>query len=205
MSLPNPFTKYILCEEDDKCFFPLESRVNRVFPNKDVSLFHGDSNLLVDKIKATIPKFSKDNTGLSFAFVDPYSLNLHFNTIQKLSELRIDFLILLAFQMDANRNYKRYYEEENFKVEQFLKDKNWRNTLNDGYFDDPITFVKFLGKSYREKMNSLGYISTDTFIKIQSDNKNLPLYYLAFFSKDKLGSKFWQEVQKYANPQISLF
>ena len=40
---------------------------------------------------------------------------------------------------------------------------------------------------------------------VKSDEKNLPLYYLALFSRNKLAHKFWDEVLKYGTDQISLF
>jgi hypothetical protein len=39
---------------------------------------------------------------------------------------------------------------------------------------------------------------------VRSDLKNLPLYYLAFFSKHALGKQFWSEVQKYSTDQYGL-
>ena len=35
-------------------------------------------------------------------------------------------------------------------------------------------------------------------------DKQLPLYYLAFFSKHETGLKFWDQVRKYATDQLSL-
>jgi three-Cys-motif partner protein len=169
------------------------------------TILNRDSNEAIDEIISFIPKYSKQNRVLTFTFVDPYSLNLNFKTIERLSQLKMDFLILLAFHMDANRNFQTYYEAENHKIENFLDKKNWRDNLKEGYLKDAKSFVQFLGESYRDNMKQLQYISTDTFVHIHSDKKNLPLYYLAYFSKDKLGSKFWKEVQKYSDPQIELF
>jgi len=36
---------------------------------------------------------------------------------------------------------------------------------------------------------------------IRSDDKNLRLYRLALYSKNKLGPKFWKETTKYSDPQ----
>ena len=35
---------------------------------------------------------------------------------------------------------------------------------------------------------------------IRSDEKNLPLYRLALYSKHKLGAKFWKKTKKYSDP-----
>lgn len=205
LSLPTKFTKYIFCEKDEKLFNALSKRVG-VYEELDIELFHGDSNDLIDKIISRVPKFNKQNRGLSFGFVDPFSLNLNFNVIKKLSNtIRIDFLILLALHMDANRNFKSYFEEENSKIEIFLDDPDWREDLRGNPISNYEGFVRYLAKKYRINMESLQYQPTETFQQIRSDKKNLPLYYLAYFSRHSLGNKFWKEIQKYSSPQQNLF
>ena len=46
-------------------------------------------------------------------------------------------------------------------------------------------------------MVKLGYRkkALDNFIPIHSDVKNLPLYYLAFFSRNEKGYDFWNKVK----------
>jgi hypothetical protein len=41
--------------------------------------------------------------------------------------------------------------------------------------------------------------------EIRSNEKNLPLYHLAFFSKHPRGYQFWDQVLKYGTDQLSLF
>lgn len=41
--------------------------------------------------------------------------------------------------------------------------------------------------------------------KVDAEEYNLALYYLAFYSKHELGNKFFKEIQKYHIPQQSLF
>lgn len=205
LSLPIKFTKYIFCEKKPELFNSLKKRLEK-FENKNIELFNGDSNDIIDKIISSVPKFSKQNRGLSFGFVDPYSLNLHFNTIRKLSQsIRIDFLILLALHMDANRNFKSYFDCENHKIDLFLDYPKWRDDLLKNPIKNHEGFIRFLAKKYRDNMELLGYQPTETFQQIRSDKKNLPLYYLAYFSKHSLGNKFWKEVQKASNPQKGLF
>ena len=91
MSVPTPFTKYILCEQDDERFEALSARVKRDFSHLNCELIHGDSNTNVSKVIKAIPSFSKGNTLLPFCFVDPYSLNLNFSTIKALGQTLMDF------------------------------------------------------------------------------------------------------------------
>lgn len=204
LSIPNKFSKYIFCENDENLSKSLSKRIIRDFPNNDIKIIQGNSNDVVDNILNEIPPYSKNNGVLTFCFADPFSLDLDFKTIESLGKLKIDFLILLALHMDANRNYRNYLEEENNKIELFLGDKNWRRAFIEKNITDNESFVKFLANKYKQNMERLGYNVTETFQQIRSAKKNLPLYYLAFFSKNNMGDKFWKEVIKYSTPQTKL-
>lgn len=56
-------------------------------------------------------------------------------------------------------------------------------------------------------MQSLGYLKQppDQMRLVRSDEKNLPLYYLALFSRHKTAFKFWEDVLKYSDDQMGLF
>lgn len=201
MSLP--FTDYIFCEKDKELIDALRLRVERHFPEKisKVKFFNHDSNNIYSLIKNALPRYSKSNLVLSFCFVDPFSLELNFNTIKELGQLKMDFLVLLALHMDANRNYHTYADKENNTIDLFLSNTEWRALFQKKKIDNNEKFVKFLADEYKTNMENLGYKIEDTFHQIRSDDKNLPLYYLAFFSKHNLGNKFWSEIQKYSKGQ----
>lgn len=205
MSIPIPFTKYILCEECPDRFSALSSRVKKHFPDLNVSLIHGDSNLLIDDICNEIPAYSKNNTLLPFCFVDPFSLNLHFSTIEKLGRGLMDFLILQALYMDANRNLTKYLKEENGKIALYLGNDNWREDYEKYYSKYPKKFVKFLAEQYIIKMKTIGYIPEKNMRQIRSNDRNLPLYYLSFFTKHPRGIDFFKNVEPYTNAQQELF
>lgn len=204
MSIPFPFTKYILCEQDDERFEALSQRVQRDFKHLNCTLIHGDSNKNVAEVIKAIPPFGKGNTLLPFCFVDPYSLNLSFETIRSLGERRMDFLILQALHMDANRNFEIYLEEENPRIANYLGINHWRKLFeNDGviYRRD---FVKFLADQYQEQMSKLGYEDEKLIHPIRSNDKNLPLYYLSFYTKHSRGKDFFKKVQQNMTKQISI-
>lgn len=203
MSIPHPFTKYILCEEDPERFKALKNRVEKNFSHLDVALINGDSNQIVDQVYKSIPAYYKGNTMLGFCFVDPYSLNLNFRTIETLgSKILMDFLILQALHMDGNRNLTKYLKDENEKIELYLGNKNWREDFHESCKDSLANFVKFLADQYVNKMKSLGYLPEKNMHQIRSNENNLPLYYLAFFSKHLRGIDFYKRVEKYTNNQL---
>lgn len=195
MSIPSPFTKYILCEQEDERFEALQARVKRDFSHLNYELIKGDSNQNYAKVAKAIPSFKKGNTLLPFCFVDPYSLNLNFATIKSLSNGLMDFLILQALHMDANRNFESYIKDENTRISEYLGIGNWRELFEmDGakYRKD---FVKFLADHYQEQMEKLGYQKSKHMHQIRSNEKNLPLYYLSFYSKNPRGVDFFKKVQ----------
>lgn len=205
MSVNYKFNKYILCEEDDKCFNALKDRVKRHFPDLNVEFIKGNSNKNIDKIIDALPKHSIDSKVLRFCFVDPFSLNLKFTTIKRLAKVgKMDFLILLALHMDANRNLFNYISENSSKVDEFISDLSWREPFLSG--EVPIKdFIKFLAKKYDANMKGLEYIEPVKKHLIRIDDLRVPLYYLAFYSKHARGNDFYQKVEKYLSNQQSLF
>ena len=206
LSLPYPFTKYILCEKEPARFAALEERVRRDFADKNVELICGDSNEMVDRVFSAIPKYSTRNTVLSFCFVDPFSLNLKYSTIKALGgKILMDFLILQALHMDANRNFNIYLDDENDKIADYLGILDWRDRFKKSKRPTRKDFIMFLVEQYEEQMVSIGYQPARRMHQIRSNIKNLPLYYLAFYSKHKRGHDFFDKVNQYLNPQGKLF
>ena len=205
MSIPHPFTKYILCEENPERFEALKSRVDRDFAHLDVVLINGDSNQIIDKVFKAIPPFGKGNTLLPFCFVDPYSLNLRFATIEALGgRILMDFLILQALHMDANRNLAKYIKEENDRISDYLGNPDWRVDYHQNCKEYTSNFVKFLSDQYQANMTKLNYLPEKQMFQIRSNEKNLPLYYLAFYTKHPRGIDFYKQIEHGASPQLKL-
>ncbi len=204
-SIPTKFTKYILCEFDNEKMNTLKRRftADHIDLMNCTTFMEGDSNKNIDKILKEIPQ---DNNALRFCFVDPFSLNLDFETIKKISQIgRVDFLILLALQMDGKRNFHNYLQEESIKIDSFIGNTQWRNPFKKGEIPQR-NFIKYLADCYDANMKKLGYV-VDPHLKYQvkNDNNNLPLYYLAFYSKNKRGNDFYRKIEKYQTSQLDFF
>jgi hypothetical protein len=116
----------------------------------------------------------------------------------------MDFLILQALHMDGNRNIAKYLKDENEKISLYLGNPNWRMDFHESCKDNCNNFVKFLADQYNEKMKSMGYLPEKNMHQIRSNQKNLPLYYLSFYTKHPRGIDFYKKVEKYMNPQLKL-
>ena len=205
LSLPDPFDSYVFADENLESLEALRTRVGRVGGHSPVTYIPGNANDKVGRIIELISTTSIKST-LSFCFLDPYKLNIHFDTVRRIAEGRaIDFLILLALYVDANRNIQFYVARSNRIIDSFLGDPDWRPRWEAAEHAGD-TIVKFLANEYSTRMSQIGYLpmSIEDMVKIRTRDKNLPLYYLAFFSKHQTGLKFWGEVRKYANDQLIL-
>ncbi|OGU55353.1 MAG: hypothetical protein A2V66_04040 [Ignavibacteria bacterium RBG_13_36_8] len=205
LQVNDSFNKYIFCDNDEDNIDSLKIRTESFSKITDIQYVLGDCNEKIGEITSLIPEASKGNTVLTFCFVDPYSLCVEFETIKKLSAKFVDFLVLLAFGMDGKRNIQHYVKDNNKRIDNFLGLTDWRERWNKAQ-DDRVNLVKFLADEFTNQMVRLGYLeeAVDNFIPIRSDEKNLPLYYLAFYSRNKRGYDFWKKV-KSRNTEKGLF
>ncbi|MFA6597360.1 MAG: three-Cys-motif partner protein TcmP [Ignavibacteriaceae bacterium] len=198
LKVPDPYDKYIFCDIDEINIASLEARVQKDFPTSNVRYIIGDCNKKIEPIINEIPKYSSKNTVLTFCLIDPFSLDIKFDTIRKLGESRlVDFLILFAFGMDGKRNINLYLQENNSRIDNFLGLSDWRERWKIQE-KKGINLVTFLANEFTKKMVSLNYRkeTINNYISIRSDEKNLPLYHLMFFSKHPRGYDFWEKVRK---------
>jgi three-Cys-motif partner protein len=206
LQVPHQFDKYIFCDADSKSLECLKSRVRHLAPTVDAAFEPGDVNIRAKDIAAHIPPHSQSHTVLSFCFVDPFGLDIHFETIRQLGRGRaMDFLILLALAMDATRNWQTYRKPENEKVESFLGNPTWRVDWQTAE-SHGRTPIRFLAEAYMDAMEGLGYVRPgfDRMIEVRTRDNNMRLYYLAFFSKSERGYEFWDEVRRYSTDQFGL-
>jgi len=190
LDLPKPFSKYIFSELDASRADALETRAARHPPRRDVLVIRGDTNGNVEKIIAGIPRNS-----LSFCFADPFNIeNLRFATIDELATSgRVDFLVLLASGMDANRNEAEYLKPASRAVESFTGATDWRTRWPHA----KLNFGDFVADEFGQSMKRLGYRYEGlAATKTVTNSKNAPMYRLAFFSRNDLGMKFWYESLK---------
>ena len=104
----------------------------------------------------------------------------------------MDFLLLLAAQMDANRNYSHYTAVGNTKIAEALGCEDWRakwkasNLARD-------RFPVFLAEEFSQSMSALGYLprKAHDMKLVKTYENNMALYYLALFSKHPTAYDFW--------------
>ena len=176
LQVKDPFDKYIFCEKNPQSIEALTARVKKYFPSADVSFISGDCNEKAEEICNKIPLASQNYKVLSFCFVDPYDLSVKFSTISKIAARFVDFLMLLALYMDANRNLSHYLDSTNRKIDEFVGLADWRERWTAETFSGKPSFPQFLAETYSRQMETLGYLPLPFYRmkQIRSDLKNLP-------------------------------
>jgi three-Cys-motif partner protein len=206
LSVPDRFDKYVFCDRDDQFVAALRTRAKAIAPDTDIECISADVNQAAAQIGGRIPPHSKTRRVLSFCFADPFDTKIRFDAIRTLGAGRkMDFLLLLPIGMDAKRNWTQYLMPGNPRIDSFLGDAEWRPRWAEAVSAGRST-TQFIAEEYSRGMQRIGYrpMPVSEMILIRSDDRNLPLYYLAFFSKDKLGYKLWGEVRKYSTDQLPL-
>jgi len=185
MRQPHLFAKYIFVDTEAKCVDALAERWPVVAPQANVEIVKKDVNASVAEIRAKLPA---NKRLLTFCFVDPFSIDLHFETIQQLSDLRIDFLILLMLGNDVRRNFKLYSRAQSTRIANFIGSTDWRREYKDD--GDPLRYV---WTKFDAAMQRLAYPSTKNMtFQVNVTGKNVLLYLLAFYSKDQAGLRLWE-------------
>jgi three-Cys-motif partner protein len=204
LSLDVQFHSYVFCERDPSKLDALKIRVQRHFPEANVKFIRGDCNQAIPEIAAAVPAGS-----LTLCFVDPYRLDIRFDTVRALANGRsIDFLCLLASRMDAGRNPHNYTKEERTEIDHFLGSSTWRQNWDIATKDvakEP-NLGDFICKAFSRQMESIGYLPTELHeMKTIKTDSGVLLYHLALFSKSEKAKKFWSQASTYSHPQREMF
>ncbi len=208
LNIPDKFDKYIFCEADTLKCDTLKKRVSRDYSGMNTTILNVDVNNDVEAVLRSIPQHHKAHRVLSFCFVDPCKMDdLNFEVIRALSNMYIDFLVLIPSWMDVNRNRIKHYEKADSPIEKFTGELQWRKEWAKAQLNG-LKFGDFVAELFAESMKKLKYHkpSLADMVLIKWDERNLPLYHLVHFSRDvTIAQKFWKEARKYSTDQIGLF
>lgn len=170
-------------------------------PQSDISrvdLKPGDCNVLVKEI---IQQISRQTLGL--AFVDPERFEATFKLFQALANRRIDVLFLFPSGIGIARNLKAFAKQSKSPMDNLWGGREWR--------DHPIAKVAIgerltseekrkLDQSwvrqFRDKMKGIGFRYQDEGDPCFTNEKNVPMYHLLFFSQHTAGLELWRGVKK---------
>jgi len=172
------------------------------YAKHDTHLIAGKSEENINDICSKIPSKS-----LALCFVDPFDCDFNIDNLKTISKCAfgVDFLCLLALQMDAKRNIEHYMKPDS-KIDRMIGNTTWRTRWNNksNVHED---FAKFLATEFAHSMSDAGYLETPLhqMREVTTHDTNVPLYYIAMFSKNQKAFDLWKEVLVYSSPQRGLF
>lgn len=179
-----PFTHYFFNDINLEYIEALKKRTQNY--NYSIDYINQDCNLAVDEILNKIPEYS-----ICFAYIDPYYLEIKFDTIKKLTTSRaVDLLIIFHIGMA-----KRNFFQPNSEMKQFFPPNvDWEQFPHDVIKGGRISTRPVLD-AYEGGLIELGYPKSNMIDDVLERNtKNAPLYYLVFASKHKLGAHLYSGV-----------
>jgi three-Cys-motif partner protein len=204
LRLPDPFTKYIFVDSDERCTDALKGRIATLPSRHDVSILPGDVHGVVPLVGEALPEYGPGRGLLSFCFVDPFAADIKFQTLRALSAFRMDFLILLMLGWDARVNFRQYYDDPaSTRIADLIDCPDWRRE----YASSPDRHVvRFLLRKFDEAMVRIGYLpaSDDHYHRVTALGKGVLQYILVLYSKHPLGQQFWRDTLTGSAEQIGL-
>lgn len=198
---PDPFTDYVYVDNDPECLDALATRIHASGTSANVTFIPGDVNESVVAVREALPRYSRSRGLLSFCFVDPFDIQLRFETIRGLSGLRMDFLILLMLGVDARRNLQRYLNDESSaRIGDLIACAQWRSE-----YRAERNIIHFILRTFDEAMQGLGYLSAANDLHpVYATGTHVLQYVLAFYTKNEVGLRFWRGSRSSLSPQIDL-
>lgn len=184
-STPKPFDRLILCDKDPTALDAVQKRIRTKGFTGQVATQLGDVNTTASSVARLIP-----TTSLNVAFVDPYSLDVHYETIKTIASTRaLDLIILFSDRFDLGRNVHKYYgpKEEDSKLDAFLGYSSWRQEFANSLDHSGQAVRQFFATVYLRQLAQIGYIHSKSW-PLRGPNGDA--YRLIFASKHPLGLKY---------------
>lgn len=182
LSCKVPFTHYFFNDIQPNVVESLRTRVAS-YRSANVIYFDKNCNLVVDDLLQKLPSASLD-----FCFIDPFSWEISFNTIRKLTEgRRMDLAI--TFHVG---NMKRVAHDPPQELIDFFPDRSWQQE----YEKATVTGKPkghILLEAYKSGLVDLGYKDIRDYV-LELNRRNVPLYHLIFASKHRRGADFWDKI-----------
>ena len=183
--LPVHFHQLHLVDISQERVDALKQRLPRFPQPSNPQVILGDANDSVHEVIDAIPA-----RALSLAFLDPYGLHLHYDTLTKLARRNVDFVLFFPDHMDALRNAHFYYEgNPDSKLTKVLGTDEWESALKEAPLGRE---AETLTRIYVKQIGKLGYQHFD-YERIERPNGR-HLYRLIFCCRHEAGGKIWANI-----------
>jgi three-Cys-motif partner protein len=199
-----PIKRFVFCERDVEQFKALKIRINTYYKEKNVILLNGKPEELIDKLKLYVPNSKGDFKVAIFCVCDPFSLDVTFESIERLSTMGFNLLVPFTFALNRHLNFKYYLKDDTEKMKKYLGGYKDMDRLGNG-IDNNFQFYKRLTEIYESNLRATGFRATTSSHKLDSGLMEIPTYTIGFFSKKFSANTIKQDVESTRNVQFGLF
>jgi len=202
----SPLRALKITPEFDRLFFADLSRRNVTALRARIPAAHalridvrvGDCNTIARQL---VTRLSSRTLGL--AFVDPQGFEVTFRLFRVLATRRIDVLFLFPSGIGIARNLRKFARQVHSPMDDLWGGREWRDLppakLAAGTKlspEDSLTFDRPWVLGFRAKMAAIGFRCQDEADPCFTNEKNVPMYHLLFFSQDPAGLTLWRGIKK---------
>lgn len=196
-----PIVKWIFCEDNPDHTKAIKTRINKHYKNKNVLVLEADHDSLFSKLRECIPQSKGAYQVAILCLIDPFSIDVPFSLIEKLSSIGFSFLIPFTFSLNERLSCSFYLNEQREKLKRYAGFQV--EQINE--VQSNVHFYKRLIKIYQRNMLMLGLNSSLSVHKLNSVFMDIPMYYVGYFSKQISPKNIQREVQSTTQVQFELF
>ncbi len=197
-----PITKWIFCERDVEQANALKIRVNKYHREKNVVILDSPLDELVDKFRSYIPPSKAGHKVAVVCLIDPFSVDIPFATIDKLTSLGFSFLMPFTFMINNRLNHRYYLHENPEKFKRYVGTGNFERLQS---VESNEQFYKRLVRLYQNSMLVTGLNSAISTHKLDSKLMDLPAYSIGFFSRHFSSRAIQADIKVSEHLQFELF
>ena len=131
-AIRNKFDEYFFFEKDEAKTKQLEN----LLANEPATIIKGDSNVSIDGILKSISSLRVH----SLVFIDPFAMEIKFETIKKFAHVGCDFVITVATE-EIFRAVKQWFGNPSWnstQVNDFFGGEEWKSDLKNIHNDEEI-------------------------------------------------------------------
>lgn len=199
------FTQYYFCDNDSQHIHDLQLRCGDT--KGKVQFYCEDANIAVKSIVSDINDRARTvGSSLSLAFIDQFSFELNWSTIEVLS--RVDKMDLLIYYPESaiNRNLEMFYKQNGgTAMDSYFGGSEWRDIYESNPNKRPCELTRPFIDLYEANLQKLGYHAIGTYEPSFRGPSNSIIYRLIFASKHPRGADFWKKAtSRDRNGQIAL-
>lgn len=197
-----PFQKWILCESDPEQASALDKRTRKMFPQKYVEVHNVREDEFIKAITSSVPVSKAGHRVAVFCLVDPFSLNITLNTIDRLAAMGFSFLVPFAFPLNARLDCRYYSNDLKDVLKKFIGPNNFDRL---SALDSNTHFYRKVVQLYQNNLLVKGLNSALSSHRLESNLMALPAYTIGFFSRQFSSQSVRRDVNVSEHLQFELF